>query len=377
MSFFRILLFAIIFISSHVSAFSQNYLNTIQIDSNDGGNQITLKTVNGVEVFKDVKNDNLVVLELKNIKADEKLSTIYNNVLHVKNVIVKEPSKNNLQIVIEGENIANTGVVVLPNEIKQFVPSKKNNIILDKPINEYEPIKSNYDNFDSQNNGTLEYLSANFHVNTAKLLYVKRIIKNIINSHHFDFIFYAGVFLLVIIIGNKFLNKENEKDTKIVGLSSQSLKQQKLEGYDITINDKTIPTLRGLKSNGANALTSEMISQQYGINEYKKSEKNPYTTTLSQNLNIKPKNMLKQQPITQIRKQQQKLSSTNSTLKPKSESLSQKNNIQLTKNMNNTIAKTNQIDGQKFLDSMTKIYERSGRQDLAMNLKRVSRGKKS
>lgn len=377
MSFFRILLFAIIFISSHVSAFSQNYLNTIQIDSNDGGNQITLKTVNGVEVFKDVKNDNLVVLELKNIKADEKLSTIYNNVLHVKNVIVKEPSKNNLQIVIEGENIANTGVVVLPNEIKQFVPSKKNNIILDKPINEYEPIKSNYDNFDSQNNGTLEYLSANFHVNTAKLLYVKRIIKNIINSHHFDFIFYAGVFLLVIIIGNKFLNKENEKDTKIVGLSSQSLKQQKLEGYDITINDKTIPTLRGLKSNGANALTSEMISQQYGINEYKKSEKNPYTTTLSQNLNIKPKNMLKQQPITQIRKQQQKLSSTNSTLKPKSESLSQKNNIQLTKNINNTIAKTNQIDGQKFLDSMTKIYERSGRQDLAMNLKRVSRGKKS
>ena len=377
MSFFRILLFAIIFISSHVSAFSQNYLNTIQIDSNDGGNQITLKTVNGVEVFKDVKNDNLVVLELKNIKADEKLSTIYNNVLHVKNVIVKEPSKNNLQIVIEGENIANTGVVVLPNEIKQFVPSKKNNIILDKPINEYEPIKSNYDNFDSQNNGTLEYLSANFHVNTAKLLYVKRIIKNIINSHHFDFIFYAGVFLLVIIIGNKFLNKENEKDTKIVGLSSQSLKQQKLEGYDITINDKTIPTLRGLKSNGANALTSDMISQQYGINEYKKSEKNPYTTTLSQNLNIKPKNMLKQQPITQIRKQQQKLSSTNSTLKPKSESLSQKNNIQLTKNINNTIAKTNQIDGQKFLDSMTKIYERSGRQDLAMNLKRVSRGKKS
>ncbi|UKI40202.1 MAG: hypothetical protein L6V95_08180 [Candidatus Melainabacteria bacterium] len=64
--------------------FSQNYLNTIQIDSNDGGNQITLKTVNGVEVFKEVKNDNLVVLELKNIKADEKLSTIYNNVLHVK-----------------------------------------------------------------------------------------------------------------------------------------------------------------------------------------------------------------------------------------------------------------------------------------------------
>ena len=155
MNFFRILIFAIIFISSHVSAFSQNYLNTIQIDSNDGGNQITLKTVNGVEVFKEVKNDNLVVLELKNIKADEKLSTIYNNVLHVKNVIVKEPSKNNLQIVVEGENIANTGVVVLPSDIKPPI-SNKNNIILDKPINEYAPINSAYDNFDSQNNGILE-----------------------------------------------------------------------------------------------------------------------------------------------------------------------------------------------------------------------------
>ena len=118
MNFFRILIFAIIFLLSQVSAFSQNYLNTIQIDSNEGGNQITLKTINGVEVVKEVKNDNLIVLELKNIKADQKLSTIYNNVLHVKNVIVKEPAKNNLQIIIEGENIANTGIVVLPSEIK-------------------------------------------------------------------------------------------------------------------------------------------------------------------------------------------------------------------------------------------------------------------
>ena len=369
MNFFRILIFAIIFISSHVSAFSQNYLNTIQIDSNDGGNQITLKTVNGVEVFKEVKNDNLVVLELKNIKADEKLSTIYNNVLHVKNVIVKEPSKNNLQIVVEGENIANTGVVVLPIDIKPPI-SNKNNIILDKPINEYAPINSAYDNFDSQNNGILEYLSANFHVNTAKLLYIKRSIKNIVNSRHFDFVFYAAVFLLVIIIGNKFLNKENEKDTKIVGLSSQSLKKQQNSGFDITINDKTIPTLRGLKSNGVDTLATEMVSKQYGINEYKKSEKNPYTTSLmSPSVKPKTQKLTKQQPLQQRRKQQKptpsnQMLSKASILTPK--------NVILENKTNNGIS--GQIDGQKFLDSMTKIYERSGRQDLAMNLKRVSQG---
>lgn len=369
MNFFRILIFAIIFISSHVSAFSQNYLNTIQIDSNDGGNQITLKTINGVEVVKEVKSDNLVVLELKNIKADEKLSTIYNNVLHVKNVIVKEPVKNNLQIVIEGENIANTGVVVLPSEIKQSASNKKNNnIILDKPINEYAPINSTYDNFDSQNNGILEYLSANFHVNTAKLLYLKRMIKNIASSNDFDFIFYAAVFILVMIIGNKFLNKENEKDVKIVGLSSQSLKQQK-SGFDITINDKTIPTLRGLKSNGIDTLASEMASQQYGINEYKKSEKNPYTTSLI-TPSIQPKTQKRpsQQPLTQRRKQQK--STPNNSMIQKAGTLAQKNIV--LENKTNTIG--GQIDGQKFLDSMTKIYERSGRQDLAMNLKRVSQG---
>lgn len=369
MNFFRILIFAIIFISSHVSAFSQNYLNTIQIDSNDGGNQITLKTINGVEVVKEVKSDNLVVLELKNIKADEKLSTIYNNVLHVKNVIVKEPVKNNLQIVIEGENIANTGVVVLPSEIKQSASNKKNNnIILDKPINEYAPINSTYDNFDSQNNGILEYLSANFHVNTAKLLYLKRMIKNIASSNNFDFIFYAAVFILVMIIGNKFLNKENEKDVKIVGLSSQSLKQQK-SGFDITINDKTIPTLRGLKSNGIDTLASEMASQQYGINEYKKSEKNPYTTSLI-TPSIQPKTQKRpsQQPLTQRRKQQK--STPNNSMIQKAGTLAQKNIV--LENKTNTIG--GQIDGQKFLDSMTKIYERSGRQDLAMNLKRVSQG---
>ena len=47
-------------------------------------------------------------------------------------------------------------------------------------------------------------------------------------------------------------------------------------------------------------------------------------------------------------------------------------NVILENKTNNGIS--GQIDGQKFLDSMTKIYERSGRQDLAMNLKRVSQG---
>ena len=54
----------------------------------------------------------------------------------------------------------------------------------------------------------------------------------------------------------------------------------------------------------------------------------------------------------------------------KAGTLAQKNIV--LENKTNTIG--GQIDGQKFLDSMTKIYERSGRQDLAMNLKRVSQG---
>ncbi|OLA94221.1 MAG: hypothetical protein BHW64_04805 [Candidatus Melainabacteria bacterium LEY3_CP_29_8] len=378
MSFFRILLFAIIFISSHVSAFSQNYLSTIQIDSNDGGNQVTLKTVSGVEVIKEVKNNNLVVLELKNIKADEKLSTIYNNVLHVKNVVVKEPVKNNLQIVIEGDNIANTGVVVLPSDIKESISSKEKNIILDKPINEYAPIVRDNESFNSQNSTIVEYLSANFHVNTAKLLYLKRNLKNIFSGKNFDFIFYTAIFIFVIMIGNKFINKESEKDIKVVGLSSQSLKQSKT-GFDITINDKTIPTLRGLKSSNS---SSNNISRQYGISEYKKSDINPYNTSTNSNV-IRKKQTTNNIPSSlsaQRKKQKPALSKDMNTLSlkepgkmpAKASSSASLNNMTDLKRSN-----TGVIDSQKFLDSMTKIYEKSGRQDLAMNLKRVSRGKKA
>lgn len=378
MSFFRILLFAIIFISSHVSAFSQNYLSTIQIDSNDGGNQITLKTSAGVEVIKEVKNNNLIVLELKNIKADEKLSTIYNNVLHVKNVVVKEPVKNNLQIVIEGDNIANTGVVVLPSDIKP-ASSKKNNIVLDKPVNEYAPIVREDESENLQNNSILEYLSANFHVNTAKLLYLKRNVKNIFSGKNFDFIFYTAIFIFVIMIGNKFINKESEKDIKVVGLSSQSLKQQK-PGFDITINDKTIPTLRGLKSSNN---SSNTISRQYGISEYKKSDINPYNTSTNSNaMRTKPApNNMSSSLAAQRKKQKPALAKDINTLSlkehgkmpAKASSSASLNNKMTDLKRNNTGV----IDSQKFLDSMTKIYEKSGRQDLAMNLKRVSRGKKA
>ena len=113
-----------------------------------------------------------------------------------------------------------------------------------------------------------------------------------------------------------------------------------------------------------------MVSKQYGINEYKKSEKNPYTTSLmSPSVKPKTQKLTKQQPLQQRRKQQKptpsnQMLSKASILTPK--------NVILENKTNNGIS--GQIDGQKFLDSMTKIYERSGRQDLAMNLKRVSQG---
>lgn len=383
MNFFRILIFAIIFLLSQVSAFSQNYLNTIQIDSNEGGNQITLKTINGVEVVKEVKNDNLIVLELKNIKADQKLSTIYNNVLHVKNVIVKEPAKNNLQIIIEGENIANTGIVVLPSEIKS---NNSKNIVLDKPINEYEPIIPFNEKINLSNNNTFfEYLNTNFQLNKRKITYLKHLIKNNFDNLNLDFMFYAIVFFLVILAGNKFINKENEKDIKGIGLS-QSLKNKR--SYDITINDKTIPTLRSLKSTSNN--NSEIISRQYGMNEYKKSEKNPYSNTtaqdkltkqqipdeLSKRINkneiVIPKKDIKTTNLKSSQKALNKAAlSSSASYNQKQQKIASKPYI------TNSERNIDIIDGQKFLDSMTKIYEQSGRKDLALNIKRVSQVKKN
>ncbi len=383
MNFFRILIFAIIFLLSQVSAFSQNYLNTIQIDSNEGGNQITLKTINGVEVVKEVKNDNLIVLELKNIKADQKLSTIYNNVLHVKNVIVKEPAKNNLQIIIEGENIANTGIVVLPSEIKS---NNSKNIVLDKPINEYEPIIPFNEKINLSNNNTFfEYLNTNFQLNKRKITYLKHLIKNNFDNLNLDFILYAIVFFLVILAGNKFINKENEKDIKGIGLS-QSLKNKR--SYDITINDKTIPTLRSLKSTSNN--NSEIISRQYGMNEYKKSEKNPYSNTIAQDKLTKqqipdelskrinkneiviPKKDIKTTNLKSSQKALNKAAlSSSASYNQKQQKIASKPYI------TNSERNIDIIDGQKFLDSMTKIYEQSGRKDLALNIKRVSQVKKN
>ena len=383
MNFFRILIFAIIFLLSQVSAFSQNYLNTIQIDSNEGGNQITLKTINGVEVVKEVKNDNLIVLELKNIKADQKLSTIYNNVLHVKNVIVKEPAKNNLQIIIEGENIANTGIVVLPSEIKS---NNSKNIVLDKPINEYEPIIPFNEKINLSNNNTFfEYLKTNIQFNKRKITYLKHLIKNNFDNLNLDFILYAIVFFLVILAGNKFINKENEKDIKGIGLS-QSLKNKR--SYDITINDKTIPTLRSLKSTSNN--NSEIISRQYGMNEYKKSEKNPYSNTtaqdkltkqqipdeLSKRINkneiVIPKKDIKTTNLKSSQKALNKAAlSSSASYNQKQQKIASKPYI------TNSERNIDIIDGQKFLDSMTKIYEQSGRKDLALNIKRVSQVKKN
>lgn len=343
----RTLLFLGMFLSM-LSAFAEdNVLQTIEIVPVKDTYNIVLVADRAVDVKKTVKASNQITLNMKDIRASKTLNTVYNNVSNVDTVMV-EPQGNGLSIFFQAENAAGTSISFDSAITAAPLPVKKN-IKLDNPVESYAPIyKEDYANEKTSN-------LFNKLKNSQAVDNIKDSVEVDTVSDTANKVFSFGLIgLLVFAIVRLF--KRKEPDMKI-GLS-QSLNEREIEMY------------RGAQPLGTSYIQPEkpFTTVNYGLNAYQRENRNPYETEapihnprlrggVNEGVNggvngrVQTAAIEPQKPVMQT------------AVKP----VVRKNTTPV-----NT-APVNQsnpnIDNLKFLESMTAIYEKSGRHDLARGLK--------
>ena len=338
----KTLLFLGIVLSMLTVCAEENVLQTIEIIPVKDTYNIVLTADRSVDVKKTVQAPNKITLDMKGIRASKTLNTVYNNASNVDTVMV-EPNGNGITLFFQAENAA--GASVSFDSIAPVIIPKTKNVKLSNPIESYAPI----------------YNEEPVQEKTSELF--KKLFKksNDINEEFDDasspaetahkFFSYGLVGLLAFAVIRLFKKKEPEMQ---IGLSQ-------------SLNDREIDMYRGAQPIGVSYQNSErpFRNVNYGINAYQKENRNPYEPEFQihnprlQNYRtgVMPRTS---QAVTQPMPQR---TAVQTAVKPALKK-------QVSEETMNTSTQTNpNVDNLKFLESMTAIYEKSGRHDLAQGLK--------
>ena len=359
-----------------------NVLNSIEIDSLKDTYNITLDTKSEVNMKRTIQSSNNMILTLKNIKPSKSLNTIYKNAAEVDSVMVEPVGDNALNIIIQANNIANSAVTfnteestleasnnkaVLGGATKKANKkhSNKDKIVLSAPVDAYAPVyEEEFDEEDMDSEGPMSGLIA--------------MIKNFLGQGNISNIVSTGLIGIILFCGIKLFKKE-EPETAI-GLA-QSLKDRELSLYkDMSMRGGVVGPMSLERPQEAMniqrpqlqqpiapqvAKTSVSSNAGYGMRAYQASTKSPYMSS----------DIMMKRPVTsaQVAGSQQAqapqpriMSTVGSRINQNKMNLGINRPVQ---NMSAPVAKASNIDSMKFLESMTQIYEKNGRSDLAQGLK--------
>ena len=331
-----LLFFGMILTMLSVSA-EENVLQSIEIVPVKDSYNIVLTSDKSVDVKKTVQAPNKITLDMKGIRASKTLNTVYNNVSNVDTVMV-EPKGNGISLFFQAENAQNASVSF--DSIAPVVPAKTTQQVkLNSPIESYAPIYRE-DMSQSKTSSLFDKL-------TKKSSEIKDDMQENAGeaSDTMNKVFSYGLIGLLA-FGVIRLFKKKEPDMKI-GLS-QGLNEREIEMY------------KGPQQIGnafATAMDKPFTTVNYGLNAYRKENQNPYEQEQMPIHNPRLRNYANAHTA----QMQSVATAPMQTVAPR----------KMTTPVNT--APVNQsnpnVDNLKFLESMTAIYEKSGRHDLAQGLK--------
>ena len=359
-----------------------NVLNSIEIDSLKDTYNITLDTKSEVNMKRTIQSSNNMILTLKNIKPSKSLNTIYKNSAEVDSVMVEPVGDNALNIIIQANNIANSAVTfnteestleasnnksVLGGSTKKAKKhSNKDKIVLSAPVDAYAPVYEE------------EFAEEDMDLNSPMAGFIA-MIKNFLGQGNISNIVSTGLIGIILFCGIKLFKKE-EPETAI-GLA-QSLKDRELSLYkDMSMRGGVVGPMSLERPQEALNIQRPQIQNQsiapqvakpsvsskagYGMRAYQASTKSPY---MSSDIMMKrPITSAQVTGATQTQTPQPRMMSTvGSRVNQSKMNLGINRPVQ---NMSAPVAKASNIDSMKFLESMTQIYEKNGRSDLAQGQK--------
>ena len=320
----------------------ENVLQSIEIVPVKDTYNIVLVSDKAVDVKKTVKAPNQITLNMKDIRASKTLNTVYNNVSNVDTVMVEPAGNNGISIFFQAENAA--GASVSFDSLAPAMPKKTEtqSVTLNNPIESYAPIYKE-DMSQAKTSSLFQRLQKSSAVEGIK--------DSVDEDTVFDTANKAVSFGLVGLLAFAVIRlfKRKEPDMKI-GLS-QSLTDREIEMY------------KGAQQIGSSYVAPEkpFTTVNYGLNAYQRENRNPYETEAPIH-NPRLRNFVN--PMAQQNVQ--------TMSQPQRQATAVKQAVRKNTTPVNT-APVNQsnpnIDNLKFLESMTAIYEKSGRHDLAQGLK--------
>lgn len=348
------------------SAFSSdNVLQAIQVDGAKDSYNIILKSDDVAEVKKTIQAPNKMILNLKGIRASKTINTIYNNTSNVDSVVVEPTGEDSVKILVQAENAGNAEVhfdtLKTPLGVldKSEAQAKKGDeLVLNAPMQSYKPV---YDN--SANDEEAGFSLAGTSHSASK--YLKRILHN----EKISWMVALGLFAIVLLGGIKAI-KGNDNDIK-VGLT-QSLKEREIELYkNGSMNAGVTSELSSASLNQAyGGVTPQSNSgANYGLRAYQNGARSPYLSAEMQRPRPVSAPVVSPQPSVVKRPVSQNLQGAAQSSPAQNMMQNTIQGVALKTPPASVKPRTTNVDSIKFLESMTKIYEKNGRSDLAQGLK--------
>ena len=374
---------SLMLVSVPAFAFDGATLSQIKISSKDNYSyKIVLKTDKDVPVEKYITSDNKIVIDLKNTKSAESVNTVYNNTPEIDNVVVQTVSNDKIRVFIEGLNIASSKIILdSRNETLDLAEENNNAIPVNHVVAKPEPSSAVQNMPTTKTDAPIINLAQKSDTNLNEPLYSKPTalpvektsendiqtvktsmmsgpsLKKIFSKEGFDWILRIFALIFIAIGAFKFLSKPKNVT---VDISAENLKAREIELYrSINERKELLSKSTGSSLNNVNRAkksTSYGANVQYGVKEYQNSQLPP------QRLN---------RPTENINRGINRSAELNSALKTTKTAAEVRrpavNNSRVSPKDVKT-AKTN-IDNVKFLENMAAIYQKSGRDDLANNIR--------
>lgn len=338
----RVLLLLTMVVSMLSAMADENVLQSIEIEPVKDTYNIVLVSDKAVDVKKVVQAPNKITLNMKDIRASKTLNTVYNNVENVDTVMV-EPQGNGVSIFFQAENASAATVTFDALTTAPAAPSTNSkNLKLNNPIESYAPIYTE-DLETAKTSKLFDKLKSSSAVSDIK--------DSLDEDTASDFGQKAFSFGLLALLGFGVMRlfKRKEPEMKI-GLSQ-------------SLNEREINMFRGtqpIQQTYAN-VEKPFTTVNYGLNAYQKENRNPYESEPMTIHNPRLRNYVSPQVQSTVATQPVNRPAQTVAVQPK----------KLTTPVNS--APVNQsnpnVDNLKFLESMTAIYEKSGRHDLARGLR--------
>lgn len=347
-----------------VTCANANTLSEVQINAENNGYGIVLKTDENAQMKKVIATNDKMSIELKDVNVSEDLNTVYNNVANIDNVTIQQTSKNDIKIIFKGKDIAESKVyfeTIKTTTAPLVAPEQA--IQLSGPVSSYTPVfhpeELTAEEESQTSNPQLNETLTKMHITRNMLVSVKRYAKKAINKTKSGDINTLTILGVVVVFAAFALRPRRRKENAAISRESR--------GVGLSAAKAPMTNLDREVGMGLNMNNS--LNDRYGMRAYQQSQKNPYmspntaSTGVSGIARRKPAPTPVKRPVAQapLRKAP---SVAGNPIKP------QMPNSQTFKAQTpSKPMEPSDLDSMKFLESITKIYEKNGRTDLAKGLK--------